>query len=108
MIIVQSCLVYRDIIFTQKNRQLCPHEGLSVYIRSDIKGALLSNLTIYRDIVFDSLVLRLRLGVNSCYLIILYPPPTSSYNEFFDPLEEQPFGEVACESPLFSCGRSKR
>ena len=64
--------------FYTKNRQLCQHLGLAVYIRSDIEVTIRSDLTIYREMVFESLVLHLCFGDYSCYSIVPYRPPTSS------------------------------
>ena len=48
-----------------------------------------SDLVLYHEMLFEPLILQLRLKPKDCYVVVLYRPPSGSIPAFMDILEEQ-------------------
>lgn len=89
-------------LFT-KNRELRQHGGLAAYVRSDIKVTVKSDMSVYKEMVFESFVLQLKIDKFQCFVIVAYRPPSSAFDEFVDLLEQQ-LEKIPVETPCFLMG----
>ena len=75
-------------LFT-RNRELRQHGGLAAYVREDLRVRVRDDLSEYKEMVCETLVLQAKLNNVDTYLVIVYRPPSGSIQEFFENLHEQ-------------------
>ena len=87
-----------------KNRELHQHGGLAAYIKSDFNVLPMPSLTKHKEMVFESMVVKVSKQNFKCVLAIIYRPPSSSLVEFLSLLEEQLDLLSGTRQPCFVCG----
>ena len=70
--------------FYHRNRQFRQHGGIGAYIRSDIEVLVRSDLVLFHEMLFEPLILQLRLKPKDVYVVVLYRPPSGSIPAFLD------------------------
>jgi hypothetical protein len=74
--------------FYNRNRQFRQHGGNGTYIRSVIEVLAKNDQVVYQEMLFEPIILQLRLKSN-VFVIILYRPPSGSIPIFMDLLDKQ-------------------
>jgi hypothetical protein len=87
-----------------RNRELRQHGGLAAYVREDVRARVRDDLSEYKEMVFETLVLRGKLNNGDTYLVIVYRPPSGSIQEFFENFHEQLAKVQISNNPCFVLG----
>ena len=87
-----------------RNRQFRQHGGIGAYIRSDIEVSVKSDLVLFHKMLFEPLILQLRLKPKDVYVVVLYRPPSGSIPAFMDIFEEQLDKPPIGSHPFFMLG----
>lgn len=75
--------------FINRNRETRQHGGLAVYIKSGFAVKTRQDICIYREMIFESMVLEISRNGSKFLVLILYKPPSASEIEFLELLEQQ-------------------
>ena len=87
--------------FYKKNRQIRQHGGIGAYIQSDIEVLVTNDRILYPEMLFEPLILQLRLKPKNVYVVVLYSPPSGSKSAFMDLSEQQLEKLPARSHPFF-------
>lgn len=90
-------------IFVQ-NRIHRQHGGLAVYVRKNFNVKLRRDKQIYQEMVFEYMVIEVCKNGTSFFVVIIYKPPSSSYDDIRLLLERQLEILSNLNRPCFFCG----
>ena len=83
-----------------RNRVERQHGGLAIYVKNGYNVKPRPDIAVYREMIFESMVLEVSLSGRKLFLVVVYRPPSGNVDEFLDlmdnMLDKIPDSRVPC------------